>query len=265
MARSFVVTRRGGGQSGGNARGRRPGLIVKDTLANRIKSQLAHKRYYVIAAAALLMVAAVLSGVLSTHAAERSVEDQGSSVVCGPSPDNATMIVTTLQPSASTTIAILTTTMTPPATPSVSTPNCTHDTMSSNASFVGAYDSSISPSQFSAVSGASDEFSCCRVCYDNQDAAAASSSSSPIVADALMMVNGSSSYSPSVQVRRQQQKQWEGGDCNGWGWLGGQCWIVYGYPGHWPDGVCPLGYPLVSIETKGPSGNYAGHGPCAAP
>ncbi|KAM0808320.1 hypothetical protein AB5N19_08663 [Seiridium cardinale] len=50
--------------------------------------------------------------------------------------------------------------------------------------------------------------------------------------------------------------------CNGWGWMGGKCWVVYDYPGIAPNTTCPKGYPLVTIRTSGPEEDIAGVGPC---
>ncbi|KAK8061854.1 hypothetical protein PG994_008220 [Apiospora phragmitis] len=52
--------------------------------------------------------------------------------------------------------------------------------------------------------------------------------------------------------------------CNGWGYIGGMCNIMYDYPGGSKDDTCPKGYPQVSIEKKGgKKGDTGGYGPCA--
>ncbi|KAK8852012.1 hypothetical protein PGQ11_014491 [Apiospora arundinis] len=52
--------------------------------------------------------------------------------------------------------------------------------------------------------------------------------------------------------------------CNGWGWIGSMCNVIYDYPGDGEDDTCPKGYPKITISQSGPDGNFGGNGPCGS-
>ena len=52
--------------------------------------------------------------------------------------------------------------------------------------------------------------------------------------------------------------------CNGWGYIGSMCTVLYDYPGEGEDDKCPKGYPNISIQPGGKEGDMGGNGPCAS-